>query len=537
MQPKKLGRYEILEEIGRGAMGIVYLAFDPQIKRKIAVKVFKLEHLADPEEQKKFKVRFQREAQLAGNLSHPNIIAIHDVGEEEGLSFIAMELVEGESLAKKMAELYPFSINEIADIFNQICSGMEYAHQQGIIHRDLKPSNILIRKDGLIKIADFGIARALGATITESRKTLGTPAYMSPEQITGRRIDKRSDIFSLGIILYQMLTGERPFAGEITSTVIYRIINEDPIPPRKINIQVPPAFNLIVMKALSKDPAERYQTCQELLKNIKNYQSLKPSKTLPTVPLSEDKSKAAPLPALKKPRRWSWTIIASLLAIIAIASILLYEKKYKEREPEEIAQAPAQLKEGTVEDGSSAKPVNDAEKKDMSVIPEGQKEQKAEKKETLARDDSNMIFAFGPMPPGKYILKIDGKVVQEEAFLSLSFLNLFQKESPKIFFALRKKALELRGIQRYRNIYRKSIPVPAGQHDISLQLILLIPQGRAQIKEGTQPVVRRREIERKISGQFSAGKTRILLLRGLKGDISLQWITQKQYRRTVIQQQ
>jgi len=554
MKPKRLGRYELLEEIGSGAMGIVYLAFDPQIKRKIAVKAFRLEQMVDSTEQEEFKVRFQREGQLAGNLSHPNIIAIHDVGEEEGISFIAMELAEGESLAEKMGQKYTFSIKEVVDIFTQICQGMEYAHQQGIIHRDLKPSNILIRKDGLLKIADFGIARALGSTITGSHKTLGTPAYMSPEQITGGRIDRRSDIFSMGIILYQMLTGERPFAGEITSTVIYRIINEEPIPPRKINIQVPPAFNLIVMKALSKDPAERYQTCQELLNDIKNYKSLKPAETLPTLALADDKGKTPPHAAKGKPLRRSWIMIAALFAVIVIAAYFLYDMKFKERAIEESTQLSnrigKEITESTsdkLEDGAAKKDIQPPHKEEKakevdknllgskakpssSMLPSTGEEGKRSKTETTIQIDSALIFAFGPMPPGKYILRIDGKKVQEESFLSLSFLNLLQKNSPKLFFALRKKVLELGKLQRYRNIYRKRVPVSAGMHDISVSFILFIPQIKTAAEKGKKALVNRVEFERKINGQFAAGKGRVLFLRRLQGDISLQWMTQEQYR-------
>jgi serine/threonine protein kinase len=562
MRPEKLGRYQIIEEIGRGAMGIVYLAYDPRIKRNIAVKAFNIEQMVEPSEREEFKLRFQREAQLAGNLSHPNIIAIHDVGEEEEISFIAMEFVEGESLAELIAKNYRFSIEEIADIFSQLCQGMSYAHQQGIIHRDLKPSNILLRKDGLVKIADFGIARALGATITASHKTLGTPAYMSPEQITGGRIDLRSDIFSLGIILYQMLTGERPFAGEITSTIIYRIINEDPIPPRKISLQVPPGFNHIVLKALSKDPTERYQSCGELLADIKNYKRIKPPETLPTLPLGEDKTSRALEVAKGKPGRKSWWLIAAVFIILAIAIYLFYEFKYKKRGGGEAVYSQDRLEQrveagreaaATISDVSSEQtvpakdksiPSGSIEKKEviessektpstfaaktLETKPSSTEEQKRYTTPADAQTDSSLIISFGPMPPGKYILKIDGKKAQEENFVSLTFLNQVQKNNAKLFFALRRKALELGKLHRYRNIYRKRIPIIAGNHTISLSLILFIPSIVSTAEDSKEHVVKTLELERIISGHFVKGQSEILVLRREKGDISLFWQNSKQ---------
>jgi serine/threonine protein kinase len=557
MKTEKLGRYQIIKEIGRGAMGIVYLAYDPRIKRNIAVKAFNIEQMVEPSEREEFKIRFQREAQLAGNLSHPNIIAIHDVGEEEEISFIAMELVEGESLAELIAKNYRFSIEEIADIFNQLCQGMSYAHQQGIIHRDLKPSNILIRKDGLVKIADFGIARALGATITASHKTLGTPAYMSPEQITGGRIDLRSDIFSLGIILYQMLTGERPFAGEITSTIIYRIINENPIPPRKISLQVPPGFNHIVLKALSKDPAERYQSCAELLADIKNYKRIKLPETLPTLALGKDKTPRALEVSKGKPGR-SWWLIAAAFIILAIAFYLFYEFKYKKREGGEEAYPQETIEAGreaaaTISDvsGEQAVAIKDKsmtsepiEKKEVieskektpstftAKTPEAKTASTEEGKgyTTLedAQMDSSLIVTFGPMPPGKYILKIDGRKAHEENFVSLTFLNLVKKNNVKLFFALRRKAHELGKLHRYRNIYRKRIPIIAGNHTISLSLTLFIPSIVSTAEDSKEHVVKTVELERIISGHFVKGQSEILVLRREKGDISLFWQNSKQ---------
>ena len=535
MKPTRLGRYEILDEIGRGAMGIVYLAYDPQIKRKIAVKAFRLEQMVEPAERQEFKLRFQREAQLAGSLSHPNIISIYDVGEEGGISFIAMELVEGESLGQKLAKKYPFSLQETIYIFGQVCGAMDYAHKQGIVHRDLKPSNILIRKDSSVKIVDFGIARALGTTITGDHKTLGTPAYMSPEQITGRKVDSRSDIFSLGIILYQMLTGERPFAGEITSTIIYRIINEDPIPPRKINLQVPSAFNHIILKALKKDPAERYQSCQELIADIENYKTIKPMEALPTLNLKEDKRKEAYPPARQKLRSRAWMIVL-LSALLIVAAIFLYEIKYKEKKPRESATPTAPFSKEDMKTVPQQKGEAKGEKIPPSAeaLPSRGEAQKGMERSTTALADAAIILTFGPLPPGKLLLKIDGKEAYQEAIASLSFLNLLRKNNPGLFIPLKEKISELGKPYIYRNLYRKRIPLTAGSHNISLSLTLYIPQRRPLQRKEKIAAVRKYKVEQEIIGQFKPAEVKVLLLKLLKGDIELEWKSPEQFKKKIL---
>ena len=271
MTTKTLGRFEILREIGKGAMGVVYLAHDPKIDRKIAIKMVSIPPGVSAEEARESRHRFVREAQAAGKLAHPNIITIYDVVEEQDLSYIAMEYIEGETLEAytKPSSLLP--LNRVLPILAQACAALDYAHKNQVIHRDIKPANLMLMKGGLLKITDFGLAKSPQANLTQAGVLIGTPNYMSPEQISGRTMDGRSDFFSLGVVLYEMLTGERPFAGDTISTIIYRILYEEPRPPRILNAKLPPAFDGIIRRALAKEPSERYQTGAEFVEALNNY--------------------------------------------------------------------------------------------------------------------------------------------------------------------------------------------------------------------------------------------------------------------------
>ena len=225
------GRYKIGSEIGRGAMGIVYQGFDPLIGRNLAIKSIKTDGLSSAEYQE-HKARFVREARAAGVLGHPNIVTVHDFGEEEGTLYLAMELLSGESLQQLLEEQGRLPVETILPIFEQVGSALDRAHLHGIIHRDIKPGNIMVLDDGRVKVTDFGIAKLLlSANVTQAGSTLGSPSYMSPEQIKGLPIDGRSDIFSLGVVLYQCLMGTQPFPGQNVSTIAYKIINEEPAYP------------------------------------------------------------------------------------------------------------------------------------------------------------------------------------------------------------------------------------------------------------------------------------------------------------------
>ncbi len=270
----KAGRYEIVGELGRGAMGVVYKATDPVIGRAVAVKTIKLSAEGTGLSQQELLARFQTEARAAGLLTHPNIVVVFDAGEEDGLYYITMELVEGKSVQALIDAGHAFPLPRILRIMEQTCSALQFAHERNVVHRDIKPANIMLTGDDTVKVTDFGTAKILQfGTVQQTAHVMGTPSYMSPEQVKGRAVDGRSDIFSLGVMLYEMITGEKPFPGQSITTVIYKIVNEEPVPPRQINPSIHPGISAAVMKALAKEPEARYQSCRELLEDLRNYRN------------------------------------------------------------------------------------------------------------------------------------------------------------------------------------------------------------------------------------------------------------------------
>jgi tRNA A-37 threonylcarbamoyl transferase component Bud32 len=259
-----LGRYEILEELGRGAMGIVYKGRDPKLGRMTAIKTIRFTDDFDEDQALKIKEQFYREAEVVAKLSHPNIVTIYDVGEDLDLSYLAMEYLEGESLEQhaRVESLLP--IRKTIDVTTQVCDALEYAHSHGIVHRDIKPANIMVLNNGLVKVTDFGIARATTSSKTRTGVIKGTPYYMSPEQISGMKVDGRSDIFSLGIVFYQLLTGELPFGGENLAAIMYQITTVDPEPVTKHNPKVYKAAVAILNRALEKSLENRYQGAKQM---------------------------------------------------------------------------------------------------------------------------------------------------------------------------------------------------------------------------------------------------------------------------------
>ncbi len=273
----KAGRYEISSELGRGAMGVVYKATDPVIGRTVAVKTIKLSEEGTGLSRPELLTRFQTEARAAGLLTHPNIVVVFDAGEEDGLYYITMELVEGKSLQAHIDGGQSFALPRVLRIMEQTCSALQFAHERNVVHRDIKPANIMLTADDTVKVTDFGTAKILQfGTMQQTAHVMGTPSYMSPEQVKGRAVDGRSDIFSLGVLLYEMVTGEKPFPGQNITTVIYKIVNEEPVPPRQIDPSIHPGISAIVMKALAKEPEARYQSCREMLEEIRNYRSVAP---------------------------------------------------------------------------------------------------------------------------------------------------------------------------------------------------------------------------------------------------------------------
>jgi serine/threonine protein kinase len=262
----KLGRYEVVSELGKGAMGIVYLAKDPAIGRLVAIKTIRGGSAGDEEDTQEFRERFVREAQTAGILSHPNIVTIHDIGEDPDTrtSYIAMEYIEGKNIKMLLGEKTKFPFDQVCEIVAEVADALDYAHRKGIIHRDVKPANIIITTDGKVKITDFGIAKIASSNLTTTGQFLGTPNYMSPEQVSGSPVDGRSDLFSLGVVLYEMLTSRKPFQGDNLTAISYKIVHEDFTPPAVVSTEVPPEFNDIVARAMAKDPWNRYQRGKDM---------------------------------------------------------------------------------------------------------------------------------------------------------------------------------------------------------------------------------------------------------------------------------
>ncbi|HVN79051.1 MAG TPA: serine/threonine-protein kinase [Terriglobia bacterium] len=268
---EQLGRYEILEVLGHGAMGTVFRARDPKIDRIVAVKT--ITRLSASGEDEEYRQRFFREAHTAGKLSHPGVVTIYDVGEEEstGTPYIVMEYIQGrtlESLIREWSGAPPIQL--ALDLLEQVADALDYAHSQGVVHRDIKPANIIVTSQGRTKITDFGIAKLALTQLTLPGESPGTPSYMSPEQVVGNPVDGRSDLFSLGIILYWILAGEKPFTGENSSAVTFKIAYKDPAPPSRLNPSLGTRFDYVVERALAKNPTQRYQSGKEFAEDLED---------------------------------------------------------------------------------------------------------------------------------------------------------------------------------------------------------------------------------------------------------------------------
>jgi hypothetical protein len=268
-----LGRYQVEAEIGRGAMGVVYRARDPKIDRLVAIKTISLAG-QEPDEEREYRERFLHEARAAGRLSHPGIVTIFDAGEdpETGGPYLVMEYISGESLSKVLsANGGRLPVLDSLRLILEISEALNYAHSQGVVHRDIKPANILITDDGHAKIADFGVARLNHTLTTHTGQIFGSPAYMAPEQLTRGQADARSDLFSVGVMLYSMLTGFRPFQGNSAETVCFKVMNVEPVPVTSFQATLDPALDRIVSRAIAKEPDERYQSGAELARDIRAF--------------------------------------------------------------------------------------------------------------------------------------------------------------------------------------------------------------------------------------------------------------------------
>ena len=279
--PQTLGRYQLERVLGKGAMGIVYEALDPKLHRKVAIKTILISQL-DEETAKDFSMRFVREAHAVARLNHPNIVQVYDFGEEGDIAYLVMEFIRGNELKSTLTTGQLFDRKECVRIMCELLDALDFAHEAGVVHRDIKPANVMLDSQGRTKLTDFGVARVTDADRTSAERTqagtmVGTPAYMSPEQIQGQRIDRRTDIFSAGIILYQFLTGQKPFTGEGAWTVSKKIIQDDPPVPSSINVALSPEFDRVVAKALAKNPDQRFATAREFSQALKRAAEGKPA--------------------------------------------------------------------------------------------------------------------------------------------------------------------------------------------------------------------------------------------------------------------
>jgi serine/threonine-protein kinase len=293
---ERIGKYEVRGVLGRGAMGVVYDGWDPMIERRVAIKTARLPDPDDVEAQEEMG-RFRREAQAAGRLSHPNIVGVYDSGEiadagSGGAAFFVMELVEGQTLRDMLQREQRMAVGDVVSIMEEVLAGLNYSHKRGVIHRDIKPANIMVTHSGQAKIADFGIARIESSSMTQAGTMMGTPAYMSPEQFMGQTVDSRTDIYSAGVLLYQLLTGERPFEGSITA-IMHKALNTTPPAPSALSVTVTPAIDAVVARAMARRPEDRFATAAEFATALRAaYEAPEPAR--PPPPHDDDATMIAP---------------------------------------------------------------------------------------------------------------------------------------------------------------------------------------------------------------------------------------------------
>jgi len=329
--PEKLGRYEVRQVIGRGSMGIVYLAKDPAIERIVAIKLIQTTDGMEEDELAVYKERFIREAKAAGQLLHPGVVTLFDFGQSEnGIPYLVMEYVSGLTLSEKLRG-GPLNIQETIHIAVEVLEALSFAHSRGVVHRDIKPSNILITADHHVKIMDFGIAHLIGSDLTKKDDFLGTPHFMAPEQILRQKVDQKTDLFSFGVVLYQMLTGKRPFTAETLPSMIHAVLQEEPVPPHKVNPQVPTALSQIVLRCLVKDPTKRFQSAQELQKALLEFD------LTGTVEMDEEVETVAELQSARNKRRAFW--IAGALVLLLLIIVPLLARKSEQQHPPQQAKA------------------------------------------------------------------------------------------------------------------------------------------------------------------------------------------------------
>ncbi|MGE5414211.1 MAG: serine/threonine-protein kinase, partial [Syntrophomonadaceae bacterium] len=343
----RLGRFQIASVLGQGAMGVVYLAHDPEIGRSVAIKTVRPESVG--ESGPDVEARFLREAKLAGRLQHPNIVTIYDVGREGGVCFIAMEHVDGRPLTRLIGSGDALSLSAKIGIVRQVAEALGHAHERGVLHRDVKPGNILVGRDGRVKVTDFGIGKfteASTSNLTRAGHMIGSPAYMSPEQVKGEKLDGRSDLFSLGVVLYELLTGARPFPGESITTLVYQILHTEPRDPLEWNSRLPVATRAVIARLLAKSPGDRPPDARAFIGELSRIEKIQRESEMTrrvvagpgaaaTAPASVSTvaatppDRGAPGPSAPPPPRRSAmpVLLALVAALVAVTLLLLRERR------------------------------------------------------------------------------------------------------------------------------------------------------------------------------------------------------------------
>ena len=312
--PDQIARYRIERELGRGAMGVVYQAFDPVVERHVALKTIRLDVAGSAE----LLDLFRREAKSIGRFEHPNIVTLYDAGEADGVFYMVMQLVQGETLRDRLTRQRWYKVPQVVDIFGQILAGLGYAHERGVIHRDIKPANIMISGDGAVKLADFGIAKLMSPGASSSGLVVGTPSYMSPEQVLSRQVDVRSDIFSVGCTLYEVLTGEKAYAGDTATAVMYKIVHSAPVRPASLRPGIDPGLEEVLLRALANDPDDRYPTCKMMAEALENC-LVRPARsaTRPSLGPKQTERKIQATSKPKPPRRFATRPAGMILGVAA----------------------------------------------------------------------------------------------------------------------------------------------------------------------------------------------------------------------------
>jgi serine/threonine-protein kinase len=357
----KLGRFQVASVLGQGAMGVVYLAHDPEIGRPVAIKTVRPEAVGG-ESAQEIEARFLKEAKLAGRLQHPNIVTVYDVGRAGDTLFIAMEYVDGRPLTRYLVSSDSLPLSAKVSIVRQVAEALGHAHERGVLHRDVKPGNILVGADGRVKVTDFGIGKFTGATTSELTRTghmVGSPAYMSPEQVRGEKLDGRSDLFSLGIVLYELLTGVRPFPGESITTLVYQILHTEPRDPLEWKSDLPVATREVVARLLAKAPEKRPADAREFVRELARIEKIQresemtrralreaapvpggPASTVPTPPSAPTGPVSPASRPGGPPSRSAMPGVLAALAILVAATLFLLRQRREGVAPTAVAAAP-----------------------------------------------------------------------------------------------------------------------------------------------------------------------------------------------------